>query len=79
VVSLEIDHSVMRQRLFTNDVLVRFVSSQSQEDWLTKLVVAGPLGKLDLGDQQGFDPNTAFHDRRGNALTPASGLPSSGL
>jgi hypothetical protein len=32
---------------FTNDVFSLFVSSQSKEDGLTKLFVAGPLGKLD--------------------------------
>jgi hypothetical protein len=34
--------------LFTNDVLCLFVSAQSQEDRLAKLIVAGPLGKLNL-------------------------------
>jgi len=40
---------------------------------VTKLVVAGPLSKLDLGDQYGFNPVAAFHDERGYALTPARG------
>jgi hypothetical protein len=40
---------------------------------LTKLVVAGPLGKLDLGNEHGFYPMAAFHDCWGNALTPAPG------
>ena len=55
-----------------NNILWLFVSSQSLEDGLTKLVVAGPLGKLDLGDQHGFDPVALFHHCRGDALTPAS-------
>jgi len=47
---------------FTNDVLSLFVSSQSKEDGLTKLSVAGPLGKLDLGDQDRLNPFALFHD-----------------
>jgi hypothetical protein len=47
-----------------NDVLCQFVSAQSQEDGLAKLIVTSPLGKLDLGDQHGFDPVAAFHDGR---------------
>jgi hypothetical protein len=43
--------------LFTNDVVSLFVSSQSEEDGLRNLVVAGPLGKLDRGDQNRIDPN----------------------
>ena len=61
------------KRLFTGNVLSLLVSSQPQEHGLTKLVVAGPLGKLDLSDQNGFDPVAAFHDSRRDALTPASG------
>jgi hypothetical protein len=41
--------------LFPNDVLGLLVSSQAQEDGLTKLVVAGPLGELDLSDQHRLD------------------------
>jgi hypothetical protein len=41
---------------FTNDVFSLFISSQSKEDGLTKLFVAGPLGKLDLGDQDRLNP-----------------------
>ena len=40
---------------------------------MTKLVVAGPLCEHDLGDEHGFNPVAVFHDRRGNALTPATG------
>jgi hypothetical protein len=40
--------------LFAHHLLGLFVSPKTQEDGLTKLVVAGPLGKLDLGDQQEF-------------------------
>ena len=36
--------------LFPNDVLCWFISAQPQEDRLTKLVIAGPLGKLGSGD-----------------------------
>jgi len=32
--------------LFTNDIVRLLVGSQPQEDWLTKLVVVGPLGKF---------------------------------
>jgi hypothetical protein len=35
-----------------------FISAQSQEDGLPKLVVAGPLGELDLSDQHWFNPRT---------------------
>jgi hypothetical protein len=37
-----------------------------------KLVVECPLGKLDLGDQYGFNPMAAFHDRRRNPKTPSA-------
>ena len=50
-----------------------FVSSQPQEDGLTKLVVAGPFRELDLGDQHWLNPVATFHDSRSNALTPAPG------
>jgi hypothetical protein len=36
--------------LFAHDLLGLFVSPKTKEDRLTKLVVAAPLGKLDLGD-----------------------------
>ena len=39
--------------LFTNDILCLFVSSQSKEHRLTKLIVVSPLGELDLRNQQG--------------------------
>ena len=48
------------QYLFTNDVRGRFIGAQSQEDGLPKLIVAGPLGKLDLGDQDRFDQRQRF-------------------
>jgi len=48
----------LKPDVFTNDVLGRFVSSQSQEDWLTKLIVAGPLGKLDFGNGCVWPPMT---------------------
>ena len=57
--------------LFANDIFRLLVGSQTQEDRLSKLVVMCPLGKLDLGDQHRFDPNTAFHDFGDDALTPA--------
>jgi hypothetical protein len=38
---------------------------------LTKLIVAVPLGKLDLGDQGRFNPLEPFHDCWGDALVPA--------
>jgi hypothetical protein len=47
---------------FTNDVFSLFVSSQSKEDGLTKLLVAGPLGKLDLGNQNRLNPIAPLHD-----------------
>jgi len=37
--------------LFTGDILSLFVASQPKKDRLTELVVAGPLGELNLGDQ----------------------------
>src|SRR5260221_14516687 len=57
--------------LFTNHIFCRFVSSQSQEDRLPKLVVASPLGKLDLSDQHRFHPAAAFDHCWVDALTPA--------
>ena len=60
------------QYLFTDDLRSRFIGAQSQEDRLTKLIVAGPLGKLDLGDQDRFDPMATFHDRRGDTLAPSA-------
>ena len=50
--------------LFTYDLLWFFISSKPKENGLTQLVVAGPLGKLDLGDQYGFDPVATFHSGR---------------
>jgi hypothetical protein len=53
-----------------------FVSSQFKEDRLTKLVLECPFGKLDLGDQHGFDPVATLHDRGRNPKTPfASCIP----
>jgi hypothetical protein len=57
-------------RLFANDILRLFVSSQPQEDRLAELVIQCPLGKFDLGDQHSFDPLAAFHDGRGNPQAP---------
>ena len=58
-------------QLFTNDILCLFVSSQPQEDGLTKLIVAGPLGKLDLGDQYRLNPFAPLHDRGGYTQSPS--------
>jgi hypothetical protein len=58
--------------LFPNDILCQLISAQPQEDRLTKLIVAGPLGKLYLGDQYRFDPLAAFHDCGRNALAPSA-------
>jgi len=49
-------------RELANDFFGIFVSSQTQKDRLTELVVAGPLGKLDLSNQHWLDPVAAFHD-----------------
>lgn len=49
-------------RLFTDDFHRLLVTSQAEKDGLTKLIVAGPLGKFDLGNQNRLDPDTAFHD-----------------
>jgi|SRR6516164_6209176 hypothetical protein len=38
---------------------------------LAKLVIASPLGELDLGDKCGLDPRTAFKNCRSDALSPA--------
>jgi hypothetical protein len=59
------------QLLFSDDFRGRFIGAQSKEDRLRKLIVAGPLGKLDLGDQDRFDPMATFHDRRGDTLAPS--------
>jgi hypothetical protein len=48
-----------------------FVALQAEKDGVTKRIVAGPLGELDLGDQHRFDPVATFHDRRGYALPSA--------
>jgi hypothetical protein len=55
-----------------NDVLTGFVRAQSQEHWLTKLAVFGPLSKLDLTDQNWFDPVAAFHDCRSDPEAPSA-------
>ena len=54
-------------RLFANDILRLFVSSQPQEDRLAELVVVRPLGKFDLGDKNGFNPLAGSHDGRGDS------------
>ena len=46
--------------LFTNDIVCLFIGSQPEEHRLTKLAVKRPLGKLDLGNQYGFDPLASF-------------------
>jgi hypothetical protein len=56
---------------FTNDILCLFVSSQPQEDGLTKLIVPGPLGKIDLGDQYRLNPFAPLHDRGGYTQSPS--------
>ena len=61
---------VLSGDLFTNDILWLFVSSQSQKDRLAQLAIVGPLGKLDLGDQHGFEPVAALHDRRSYPESP---------
>jgi hypothetical protein len=58
------------QYLVPNDILRRFISSQSEEDGLAKLVVTGPLGKLDLGNQHRLDPVAVLHNCRNDALPP---------
>jgi hypothetical protein len=37
-----------------------------------KLVVAGPLGELDLGNEYRLDPNTPSHNRSRERLAPTS-------
>jgi hypothetical protein len=37
-----------------------FVSPKHQENRLTKLSIARPLGELDLGDQDRLDPRTTL-------------------
>src|SRR5262245_59689894 len=61
-----------RRRLLTNDGLCLLVSPQPQENRLAKLVVVRPLGKLDLGDQHGFNPVAAFHHRGRYPETPSA-------
>jgi hypothetical protein len=51
--------------LFANNLISSFVTPQPEEYRLTKLVILRPLGKLDLGDQHGFNPVAPFHDRWG--------------
>jgi hypothetical protein len=58
--------------LFPNNILSRFISPESQKDWLTQLAVFGPLSKLDLTDQNRFDPVAAFHDRERNPQAPSA-------
>jgi hypothetical protein len=58
--------------LLTDDILGLFVRAQSEENRLPNLIVQGPLGKLDLGDQDRLDPNTTFHDCRRDPLAPTS-------
>ena len=56
--------------LFTNDILCLFVALQPQKHRLTKLAIMGPLGEFDLGDEYGFNPLAALHDRWGNSESP---------
>jgi hypothetical protein len=58
--------------LFADNLLWVSVTPQAEKDGLTQLVVARPLGKLDLSDQDRFNPLTALNDRRGYALTPSA-------
>jgi hypothetical protein len=58
--------------LFPNSILRCFVSPQSEKNRLTQLVVAGPLGKLDLRDQYWFDPDAPFHDFCSDAPAPSA-------
>ena len=44
---------------------------------LAKLVIAGPLGELDLSDKYGLDPRTGFKNCRSDALSPAFSLAGS--
>src|SRR6516162_9367489 len=53
-------------------MLCLLIGSQPKEHRLTKLVVVCPLGKLNLGDQHGFDPLAALHHRRRNPETPSA-------
>jgi hypothetical protein len=45
---------------------------------VAELVVAGPLGKLDLADQHLLNPHTPFHNRRRDPLAPPRPHPFSG-
>ena len=63
-----ISRRLLTGSLFANDVLCSFVSSQAEEDRLTKLVVRSPFREFNLGNQYRLDPLTAFHYRRGDAL-----------
>ena len=47
------------------------ISSQTQKDRLPQLVVRSPLRKLDLRDQDRFNPLAPLHYRRSDALMPA--------
>ena len=47
----ELNLTLNLSTLFTGDILSLFVASQPKKDRLTELVVAGPLGELNLGDQ----------------------------
>ena len=49
-----------------------FVCSKTKEHRLAKLVIIGPLGKLDLGDQYGSDPFAALHDRQRDSEAPST-------
>lgn len=58
-----------------DNVLLVLVASQAQKDGLTQLVVASPLGKFDLSDQDWFNPMAPLHDRRRDAKAPAARFP----
>ena len=49
--------SLIGRDAFTNDFICLLVSSQSQEDRLTKLVIARPLRELNLCHQYRLEPN----------------------
>jgi hypothetical protein len=53
--------------LFANDLLCLFISSKSKKNGLPKLIVAGPLCKFDLGNQDRLNPGAALHHRKGPA------------
>ena len=53
--------TILQKWTLANDILCLYIGTHPQGHRLTKLTIMRPLGKLDLDDQNGFDPMAALH------------------